>query len=122
MDVNILFQQGLTTAAISRVCGISRTEVRRILGITRVWAEAEVIIANFRRVRSKRYPSSWIDKYAVLVDRYGVEEVKRVVDYAKRVRFHETKTGKLRDRFSPSWVYRNYRELEAKCQNVRLVA
>ena len=122
MDVNILFQQGLTTAAISRVCGISRTEVRRILGITRVWAEAEVIIANFRRVRSKRYPSSWIDKYAVLVDRHGVEEVKRVVDYAKRVRFHETKTGKLRDRFSPSWVYRNYRELEAKCRNVRLVA
>ena len=123
MDVRVLHDQGLTTAAISRGCGISRTEVRRLLGIGRVWSEAEDIIAHFRHVRSKRYPSSWIDKYAMLILEYGLEEVLSVVEYAKRVRFHETRTGKIRDRYTPSWVLRNYKELHgAIYQNVMMVA
>ena len=123
MDVKLLSANGLTTAAISRICGISRTEVRRLLGISRVWSEAEDIIAHFRYIRSKRYPSSWIDKYAMLINKNGLEEVLSVVEYAKTVRFHETRTGNIRDRYTPSWVLRNYKDLHgAIYQNVMMVA
>ena len=108
----MLWRMGLTIAEISASCEISRSDVIDIVGIEVPLMQAGDIIHRWRRDRGKRDPVLWHERYCRLIRAHGHEVVKEVIDHAKRDRFYHTKANKIRDRWSPAWVYRHFDELK----------
>lgn len=107
---------GLTIAEISASCEISRSDVIDMVGIEVPLMQAGDIIHRWRKERGKRYPVLWHERYCRLIRAHGHDVVKEVIDHAKKDRFYHTRSNKIRDRWSPAWVYRHFDELKLQVQ------